>query len=211
MNDGCLWPGRPPPADRLWCRLRAVSRCGARRAVNRGQNIAHTTLPVSLGVKPHWSLRAQMMCNPRPVSAKEPRVCSTGAARLGSATAHRTQDPGCSRPNRIGRRGQLSPAPGRPCRNALASSSDTTIAMSWLRSVVPQRRKVAIVKSRAARTDPASAPSVRVATRGKLTGPGEAGSGEAGSGDGRRLPLVRPAISAASVSQRLPACGHRPG
>jgi hypothetical protein len=58
--------------------------------------------------------------------------------------------------------------------------------MSWLRSVMHQRCKVATAKSRAARTDSTSAPSVRVATRGKL------------------LSLVRPAISAASVSQRLP-------
>jgi hypothetical protein len=80
-----------------------------------------------------------MICSPRPVSAKEPRVCGTGAARLGSATAHKTQDPGCSRPNRIGRIGRvgrvrrlglLSPDPGTACRSALVSSSETTIAMS---------------------------------------------------------------------------------
>ena len=69
--------------------------------------------------------------------------------------------------------------------------------MSWLRSAVPQRCKVAMVKSRAVRTDPVSGPSVRVATRGSVTG-----LVGAGSGDDR--PLARPAISAASVSQRAP-------
>ena len=140
-----------------------------------------------------------MMCSPRPVSAREPGVWGAGAALLGSATAHSTPGPGCSRPSPIGRRGQVSPDPGRACRNALVSSSDTTIAMSWLRSAVPQRCKVAMVKSRAARTDPASAPRVRIAIRGMRSRP--AGTG---SGGGRQLTLAKPAISAASISQRLP-------
>jgi hypothetical protein len=81
----------------------------------------------------------------------------------------------------------------------LVSSSEITIAMSWLRSAMPQRCKVATVKSREVRTDPVSGPSVRVATRGRGSGPVETGPG-----DERQLPLVRPAISAASVSQRAP-------
>ncbi len=56
------------------------------------------------------------------------------------------------------------------------------------------------VKSRAARTDPGSAPSARVAIRGS-----QGQRARAGSGDGRHLPLARPAISAAGISQRQPA------
>jgi hypothetical protein len=90
----------------------------------------------------------------------------------------------------------------------LVSSSDTVIAMSSPRSAVRQRRRVAMVKSRAARTDPASAPTVRVAIRGRPAHPASAGSG-----DGSRLPYARPAISAATISQRkppAPAGGVRP-
>jgi hypothetical protein len=47
----------------------------------------------------------------------------------------------------------------------LVTISDTTIAMSWLLCAVPHRRKVARVKYRAARTDPACALSARVAIR----------------------------------------------
>ncbi len=144
------------------------------------------------------------MCSPRPVSAREPGVCGTGAARLGSATAHSTPGPCCSRPSRIGRRGPLSPDPGRACRSTLVSSSDTTIAMSWLRSASPHRCKAAMVKSRPARTDPACAPSVRAAIRGRQARPVEAGSG-----DGRQLSLATPAISAASISQRQPVLPAR--
>ena len=117
----------------------------------------------------------------------------------GSATAHSTQGPCCSRPSRTGRRGPVSPGPGRACRSALVTISDTTIAMSWLLCAVPHRRNVARVKSRAARTDPACAPSARVAIRGGQPQPMAAGSG----GD-RQLPPARPAISAASSSQRQP-------
>ena len=117
----------------------------------------------------------------------------------GSATAHSTQGPCCSRPSRTGRRGPVSPGPGRACRSALVTSSDTTIAMSWLLCAVPHRRNVATVKSRAARTDPACAPRARVAIRG-----GQAQPTAAGSGGDRQLPPARPAISAAGISQRQP-------
>ena len=143
------------------------------------------------------SLSARMICSPRPVSAREPRPWGTGTARLGSATAHSTQDPGCSRPSRIGRRGWGSSGQGRVCRSALVSSSVTTITMSSPRSAASQRRRVARVKSRAARTDPASVPGVRVAIRGRSVRPA--------SGDGRPLPWIRPAVSAASISQRQSA------
>jgi hypothetical protein len=83
----------------------------------------------------------------------------------------------------------------------LVSSSDTTIAMSWTRSAVPHRRRVRIVKSRAARTDPASAAIVRVAISGMRT--------LSGAGAGRRAPYTRPAISAASVSHRKPTPSAR--
>jgi hypothetical protein len=82
----------------------------------------------------------------------------------------------------------------------LVSSSDTTMAISWLRSAAPHRRTVAMVKSRATRTDPGSAPIVRVAIRG-----GAAHIGRAESGDGSQPPLTRPAISAASESQPKPS------
>ena len=138
-----------------------------------------------------------MICSPRPVSAREPGPWGTGTARLGSATAHSTHDPGCNRPSRIGRRGGRSPGQGRACRSALVSSSVTTIAMSSPRSAASHRCKVARVKSRAARTDPAPVSGVRVAIRGRSLRP----AGQA-SDDGRPLPRVRPAVSAASISQR---------
>ena len=53
---------------------------------------------------------------------------------------------------------------------------------------------------RALRPDPGSAPSARVAIRGS-----QGQRARAGSGDGRHLPLARPAISAARISQRQPA------
>ena len=144
------------------------------------------------------------MCSPRPVAPREPGGRGTGAAVSGSATAHSTQGLSCSRPSRIGRRCGASRCPGRACRSALVTSSDTTTTISWLRSTTPHRCKVATVKSRAARTDPAPAPGAHVAIRGKRahpTGPG--------SGDTNRLPLARPAISAASISQRRPVPSAR--
>ena len=140
-----------------------------------------------------------MICSPRPVSAREPGVCGIGAALLGSATAHSTQGPGWSRPSQTGRWGPVSPGPGEACRSALVSSSDTTSVMSGLRSATPQRCRVATVKSRAARTDPGSEPSRRVAIRGGRVRPTGTGSGA-----GHRSPFTRPAISAASISQRQP-------
>jgi len=125
-------------------RGRACSRIGPGRTdgASRVQNRTHTTFPVSLGVvQPHLSLSAQMMCSPRPVWSREPGVRGAGAAVPGSATAHSTQGPGCSRPSRIGRPGPVPPGPGRACRSALVSSSDTTIAMSGLRSAMPHRSR----------------------------------------------------------------------
>ena len=114
-------------------------------------------------------------------------------------------------PAAAGRAGSSSrsrawPEPGRACCSALVTSSDTTIAMSGLRSAAPHRRKVATVKSRAARTDPVSAPSVRVAICGRRAQP--AGPG---TGGGRQLPPSRPAVSAVSISQRQPVLPARSG
>ena len=78
-------------------RGRACSGTGPGRTdgASRGQNKAHTTFPVWLGVvQPYLSLSAQMMCSPRPVSSREPGVRAAGAAVPGSATAHSTQGPG---------------------------------------------------------------------------------------------------------------------
>ena len=80
----------------------------------------------------------------------------SGRAGVGDRAQH---GPGCSRLSRIGRPGPVPPGPGRACRSALVSSSDATIAMSGLRSAMPHRCRVVTVKSRAARTDPGSAPS----------------------------------------------------
>jgi hypothetical protein len=148
-----------------------------------------------------------MTWSPRPVSASRPGCFGTGAPRPGSATAHSTLGPGCNRPSRIGDRGHVSPDSGSACRSALVSSSDTTIAISSQRCAMPHRSTVATAKSRAARTDRASTPGVRVATRGKhvqLMG--------WGSGDNGQLPLATAAISTTGASQwpsvpsaRLPA------
>jgi hypothetical protein len=70
--------------------------------------------------------------------------------------------------------------------------------MSWQRSAAFHRPKVATVKSRAAWMDPMPVPRVHVAIRGRQAQPAGAGSG-----NGRPLP-ARPAISAASISQRPP-------
>jgi len=131
---------------------------------------------------------------------EEPGVRGAGAVLPGSATAHSTQGPGWSRPSRIGCRARVSPGPGRACRSALVMSSGTTIAMSGLRSAMPRRCRVVTVKSRAVRADPGSAPGAPVAIRGS-----QAQRARAGSGDGRHLPLARPAVSAAGISQRQPA------
>ena len=57
-------------------------------------NMAQTTFPASSGaVYPHSSLRARMMCRPRPVSAKVAGARVTGTAWLGSATAQSTHGP----------------------------------------------------------------------------------------------------------------------
>ena len=191
----------PEPGRGLDCPGARPGEGGACRAVN----MAHTIFPASPGVvQPHRSLNAQIICSPRPASAREPGVRGTGTALPGSATAHSTQGPCCSRPSRTGRRGRVSPGPGRACCSALVTISDTTIAMSWLLCAVSHRRKVARVKSRAARTDPACALSARVAIRG-----GQAQPTAAGPGDGCQLPPARPAISAASISQRQPALPAR--
>ena len=76
-----------------------------------------------------------------------------GAVLPGSATADSTQGPGWSRPSRIGRRGRVSPDPGRACRSALVMSSGTTIAMSGLRSAMPRWCRVVTVKVMAAGYD----------------------------------------------------------
>ena len=150
--------------------LRPVAAWSARvpgrgwRCLPRAEQGPHD-LSVWLGVvQPHWSRSARMRCSPRPVSSREPGIRGAGAVLPGSATAHSTRGPGWSRPSRIGCRGRVSPDPGRACRSALASSSDTTIAMSGLRSAMPRWCRVVTVKSRAVRTDPGSAPSARVAT-----------------------------------------------
>src|SRR5258708_31323582 len=137
-----------------------------------------------------------MTWSPRPVSARELGSLGTGGCWLGSATAHSTQGPGCTRPSRTGHRGRGAPGPGSACRSALVSSSDTTIAISSRRSVAPHRCKVAMVKSRAARTDPASVPGVQVATFGRHIpdrGPG--------SGDRGQFPLALAAISPTGARQ----------
>ncbi len=195
----------PTPSPRL---ARARNRVGGwgpgRAGVSRVQNIAHTTFPMPFGgVQPHLSLSAQIMCSPRPVSVRAPRVLGTGTTTLGSATAHRMQGPCCSSPSRIGPRDRVSPESGRACCNALVSSSDTTIVISPLRLATPHRCNVVAVKSRAARTDPASTPGVRVAIRGEQVQPG------AGSGDSGQFPLARPAISAAGASQWQPVLAAR--
>jgi hypothetical protein len=169
---------RGPPPGRSWSRSSA---CCSRHRVTawtaryrageggacRAVNMAHTTFPASPGVvQPHRSLNAQIICSPRPASASEPGVRGTGAAVPGRRPRTAPRAPAAA--------GRAGPAagnphrrtPGRACRSALVMSSDTTIAMSGLRSAMPHRCRVATVKSRAVRTDPGSAPRARVAIRG---------------------------------------------
>ena len=66
----------------------------------------------------------------------------------------------------------------------------------WAAHCHPCWGRMATAKSLAARTDPGSAPSARLAIRGR-----HAQRARAGSGDGRQLLRPRPAISAAGISQ----------
>jgi hypothetical protein len=95
----------------------------------------------------------------RTVSAREPGVRGAGAAVPGSATAHSTLGPGLEQAEPDRPPGPGITGPGRACRSALATSSDTTIAICGLHSVIPQRREMATVKSR---------------RRGPIRGPGRA-------------------------------------
>lgn len=101
---------------------------------------------------------------------------------------------GPARPGRAGR------GCGRAWDSALASSSDTTTAMSLERSATPHRRTVAVVKARAAGTAWASAPGVRMATRGKHVHCQGAGLGVRG-----QFPLISAAVSMAGRSHRDPS------
>src|SRR5215469_12242706 len=71
------------------------------------------------------------------------------------------------------------------------------MTMSSHRCAAPQRISVATVKSRAARTDLASTPGVRMATLGKHVQPRGLGSGDNG-----QFPLAAAAISTAGASQQ---------
>ena len=122
----------------------------------------------------------------------------SGLARVGDRAQH--AGPGLEQAEPDRPPGLVSPGPGRACRCALVSSSDTTIAMSGLRSAMPHWCRMVTVKSRAVRTDPGSAPSAGVAIRGS-----QGRRARAGSGDGRDLPLARSAVSAVGISQRQPA------
>ena len=126
---GQLWVRGPPRAVLVPGRQRAVPGTGSQPGLPRCRageggacravNMAHTTFPASPGVvQPHRSLNAQIICSPRPASASEPGVRGTGTAVPGSATAHSTQGPCCSRPSRTGRRGSgiAGPRQGVPQR-----------------------------------------------------------------------------------------------
>src|SRR5207247_488385 len=77
-------------------------------------------------VEPHLSASARTTCRPRPDSASRSASFVTGAAVLGSATAHSTHGPGCSRPSRTRPRAWVPPESGAAWRNALVTSSETT-------------------------------------------------------------------------------------
>ena len=136
------------------------------------------------------------MCSPRPVSASRLADRGTGTVVLGSATAHITHGPGLYRPSRISDRDGGAPGPGRACRSALVSISDTTTAMSSQRPVTPHRCKVATVNSRARWTGPASVPGARGGISGRQAQPAGAVAG-----DSRQVPPATPAMAAASVAR----------
>ena len=155
-----------------------------------------------------------MRCSPRPVSAREPGVRGAGAVLPGSATAHSTQGPGCSRPSRIGRRGRVSPDPGRACRSALVTSSDTTIAMSGLRSCrappaqggdgeVPGGADRSGIRAERARGDPRQAGPAR---QGGIRRWPPAAAGQAGHLRGRH----QPAAAGARLQAGPLRCHQRP-
>jgi hypothetical protein len=87
-------------------------RAGGRRCVPCGEHGPHDLSRVAWrGIAPQVAVRAdylQPAAGPRPANRG---VRGTGAALPGSATAHSTQGPCCSRPSRTGRRGPVSPVP----------------------------------------------------------------------------------------------------
>ncbi len=142
--------------SRTWpTRLSGVGRCAATPPV--GERADHVQPAAAPGE------RAGVFQHRGPVGwSRRPRIGRRAVAgRAGSAIEAGFRRDRAARAARVG-----------------SSSSDTTVAMSSLRSAAaPPPRKVAIVKSRAARTGLASTPGVRVATRGRHAKPGVAGSG----------------------------------
>ena len=204
--------GRRPATDRShWlvlpgCQvLRPVAAWSARvpgrgwRCLPRA-NRAHTTFPVWLGVvQPHWSLSARMRCSPRPVSSREPSVRGAGAVLPGSSACAQDAGPGLEQaePDRLPWPGIAGPGQGMPQRvghELRHYDRDVRAAFCHAPLVPGGDGKV-----------PGGADRSGIRAERACGDPRQPGpEREAGSGHGRHLPLARPAVSAAGISQRCP-------
>ncbi len=136
------------------------------------------------GVAPLVAERAdEVQSAASPVEGAGPLPCPSGLARAGDRAQHAGPGLQQAEPDRQG-----PPRIGHKLRH-----HDRVV---WAALCMPRRCRIATAKSLAARTDPGSAPSARLAIRGR-----HAQRARAGSGDGRQLLRPRPAISAAGISQ----------
>ena len=199
-TDGSHWlvlpsrevPGRSGP-DLLGYRAGAGD-------AGRGQNKANNDLSglAGRGVAPLVAERAdEVQSAASPVEGAGPLPCPSGLARVGDRAQHAGPGLQQAEPDRRPRPGIAGPRQGMPSRIGHKLRHHDRVV--WAALCMPHRCRMATAKSLAARTDPGSAPSARLAIRGR-----HAQRARAGSGDGQLL-RPRPAISAAGISQcRIP-------
>ena len=164
--------------------------------VGRGQNKAHDLSGLAgRGVAPLVAERAdEVRSAASPVEGAGPLPCPSGLARVGDRAQHAGPGLQQAEPDRRPGPGIAGPRQGMPSRiGHKLRHHDRDV---WAALCMPHRCWMATAKSLAARTDPGSAPSARLAIRGR-----HAQRARAGSGDGRQLLRPRPAISAAGISQ----------
>ena len=146
------------------------------------------------GVAPLVAERAdEVQSAASPVEGAGPLPCPSGLARVGDRAQHAGPGLQQAEPDRRPGPGIAGPRQGMPPRIGHKLRHHDRVV--WAALCMPHRCWMATAKSLAARTDPGSAPSARLAIRGR-----HAHRARAGSGDGQLL-RPRPAISAAGISQ----------
>ena len=149
-----------------------------------------------------------MRCSPRPVSSRGPGLCGAGAAlpRVGDRAQH---GPGWSRPSRIGRRGPVSPDPGR--RAAACWSSAQTPRSRCLCCALPCPTGAEWRQRSPWRRGPIrDLRRARVAIRGRQAQRARAGSVMAASCCAPVRPSPRPVSASAGFRRDRCATHHRP-